>query len=389
MAENVQAALKEAERVVKKQKTCASKTIDAVDTLIREIAAARKRILAEQNTDAGSVLQELHKKLDRLDLTSQLAKETKDLHSAVNKLSKALDKAFVPDICKASREVQFDKGTLNQVIAQHFYQTGRFAVGDTFVREAQIPDSHALKEPFSAMHEILKEIRQHNLAPALAWAAEHCEELAATGAAAFEFKLHRLQFLNTLQQHGPGAALQYARMHFDAFKDSQMAEIQRLMGCLCYIKRPTSSPYADLMAPSQWEEVAREFARQCCGLMGQAYESPLLVSVAAGTVALPTLLKLATVMAGQGNQDLKTCEQLPVELELGNEFVFHSIFACPVSRDQSSPANPPMLLPCGHVLCEQSILKIAKSPTRSFKCPYCPVEATRSACRQIIFPDLQ
>ena len=31
-------------------------------------------------------------------------------------------------------------------------------------------------------------------------------------------------------------------------------------------------------------------------------------------------------------QDMRTVEQLPAELELGTEFVFHSIFACPVSR---------------------------------------------------------
>jgi hypothetical protein len=43
----------------------------------------------------------------------------------------------------------------------------------------------------------------------------------------------------------------------------------------------------------------------------QACESPLLVAVAAGSLALPTLLKLATVMAGQ-NQDFLTCNQLPV-----------------------------------------------------------------------------
>jgi hypothetical protein len=55
------------------------------------------------------------------------------------------------------------------------------------------------------------------------------------------------------------------------------------------------------------------------------------VALAAGTVALPALLKLASVME-KGGQDLQSCEQLPVELELGREFVFHSIFACPVSR---------------------------------------------------------
>ena len=48
----------------------------------------------------------------------------------------------------------------------------------------------------------------------------------------------------------------------------------------------------------------------------QALESPLLVAVAAGSVALPTLLKLAEVMAAQ-KQDLVIGEQLPVQVELG------------------------------------------------------------------------
>lgn len=47
------------------------------------------------------------------------------------------------------------------------------------------------------------------------------------------------------------------------------------------------------------------------GRVQQACESPLLVAVAAGSVALPTLLKLATVMAAK-NQDLLSCSQLPV-----------------------------------------------------------------------------
>lgn len=120
----------------------------------------------------------------------------------------------------------------------------------------------------------------------------------------------------------------------------------------------------------------------------QSYDSPLAVTVAAGSVALPAILKLASVME-KGGQEIATCQQLPIEIELGQEFVYHSIFACPVSRDQSTAENPPKLLPCNHVLCEQSILKIARSRNRTFKCPYCPMEARADNCRQLIFPDVE
>lgn len=86
-------------------------------------------------------------------------------------------------------------------------------------------------------------------------------------------------------------------------------------------------------------------------------------------------------------QDLSRCEQLPVDLELGREFVFSSIFACPVLRDQSSPSNPPMMLPCGHALCAASIDRIAKNRNHAFKCPYCPAETNKAACKRLTFPD--
>ena len=70
----------------------------------------------------------------------------------------------------------------------------------------------------------------------------------------------------------------------------------------------------------------------------QAQDSPLLVTTAAGSAALPTLLKLANIMSAQAMAELTgRDDQLPVEVPLGKEFIFHSIFACPVSRDQVSP----------------------------------------------------
>jgi hypothetical protein len=40
------------------------------------------------------------------------------------------------------------------------------------------------------------------------------------------------------------------------------------------------------------------------------------------------------------------------------------------------------------VLCEQSIQKIARSRSRVFKCPYCPMEARPDNTRTLTFPDV-
>lgn len=57
-----------------------------------------------------------------------------------------------------------------QVIAEHFYQQGNFSVGDTFVREAGIPNGDGLKRPYIAMHSVLKEVRR---------TSSHCNQLSS------------------------------------------------------------------------------------------------------------------------------------------------------------------------------------------------------------------
>lgn len=393
---SLDAAVSEVHKVVKKQKTSEAKVDKSLQDLIDLVTEARNS-LSDASTCPEQVLQELGKRIEAAGPIDSAVSYTKELHSAIGKLGKALDKAkeqgmdIQLDVCKAMRDVPMDEGPLNQVIAEHFFREGRFEVGQIFASECGLQAADELRKPYVAMHSILQQIKAKNLQPALDWVAEQRELLSPGGLPSmFEFKLQALNFVNLLKEQGRGAALSYAKQHFQRYQGRFMSAIQRLMGCMLYYGKPLAdSEYKDLLSPAAWDEVAADFTRQACSLMGQACESPLAVSVAAGAAALPPLFKLATVMEQKMQGDLRTCEQLPMELELGDEFVFHSIFACPVSRDQSTPDNPPMLLPCNHVLCEQSVLKIAKNRTRVFKCPYCPVEARADNLRALIFPDVE
>lgn len=92
--------------------------------------------------------------------------------------------------------------------------------------------------------------------------------------------------------------------------------------------------------------------------------------------------------AGDGVDDEGDDEGIPIDLNLGPEFAFTTIFSCPVSRDTGTRENPPMLLPCGHVFCRAAVSGISRGgpASRAFKCPLCPTEATPGSCRALVFP---
>lgn len=369
------------DRVSKKQKLSETRTLEVIDMITQEIGKSLGKLSNEGlGLDPRSILMEVHANLAQMGPVNEIGATQRDLNLALSKYGKVLDKFFCTDIAKAYREVDSHDHIINQIITMHFYRQGFFDLGDCFANEALEPGV-TLKAPFYEMYQILEAMKATNLEPALAWARTNREELLQKGSS-LEFELHQFQFLQLLHKGQRSEALQYARGNFSPFSAYHMGEIQRLMCSLLWADRLEASPYRDLFTSAHWEDIALQFTRECCSLLGQSYESPLRTTVSAGSQALPTLLKMATVLTSK-KQEWQLLKQLPVEIELGREFQFHSIFACPVSKDQSTAENPPMLMPCGHVLCKQSLQKLAKS--RSFKCPYCPTELNMNQCKPIFF----
>lgn len=377
-------AIKDAfDRVTKKQKLSSSKSLEVIEQIGQQIELALSRI--QSHSDHKVIVTELKTKLKEIAPLTQLEGTHKELNVALSKYPKLLEKSFNPDISRACRNVDFDIHTVNLIIASHFYREGLFDLGDCFVNEAGEPPEVAdKKSAFEEMYNILEAMKARDLGPALNWATTNREKLRENGSHV-ELKLHRLQFMETQQKQGRDEALKYARAYLAPFADTHMAEIQKLMASLLWAGRLESSPYSELLSPAHWDNLGQELAREFCNLLGQSYMSPLGVTIGAGVQGLPTLLKLMNVMTGK-KQEWQNMKQLPVPVDLGGEYQFHSVFVCPVSRDQASEENPPMLMSCGHVLCKQSITKLSKNnSTRPFKCPYCPSEVEVAHCRQLYF----
>ncbi|CAG8786290.1 3498_t:CDS:2, partial [Racocetra persica] len=305
-------------------------------------------------------------------LTSQMSDDHKEFQKTISRYEKVIDKKWKQDITIASNPDAFvDKEqVLQRTIALHFIRQGKFKLVNTFMQDTQLMDiTIDLQEQFDNMYKILDAIDNFNLRPALEWAKSKRKELEQRGSS-LEFDLHRLHYIKYLvKQKNKDEALKYARLNFNYFQTRHMHEIRRLMTAILYIHRLESSPYADLTSNDAWTDIKITFTRDFCNLLKMSCDSPLYTSLTVGSTALPTIIKMATIMKEKKNE--------------WNDMRFHSIFACPVSKEQSSEDNPPMMMPCGHVICKESLNKLSKGNGR-FKCPYCPSESTSNQAVKIV-----
>ena len=203
----------------------------------------------------------------------------------------------------------------------------------------------------------------------------------------FEFKLHRQQFIELLRggMKNQMALITYSRTHFTPFAEKYAPEIQVLMGSLMYLKSGIEiSPYANLLDPENWANICTMFTKEACSLLEVSVESPLLVTFNAGCIALPALINIKQAILQRHVADVWTSrDELPIEIDVTRKCHYHSIFACPILRQQSSDNNPPMRLTCGHVISRDALNKLTNGS--KLKCPYCPVEQNPADARQIYF----
>jgi E3 ubiquitin-protein transferase RMND5 len=295
---------------------------------------------------------------------------------------------------------------VTKAIIMHLFREGQLDVANTFLKEAwdqgTIPADDTFNEmfaplesSFTELNRIIAEIKQHrNLTLAIDWAEQHSEHLRAN-ASDLQFKLFKLQFIwlvkgpavNGLaddEYNGPAGALKYAKSHVEHFRVQHDREIGRLLTSVAYLPNINSSPYRTLYQTDRaFDDVASAFARDFCCLLNLSADSPLYLAATAGAIAFPRRLKHMQLNLAQ-RTEWTTPDEQPFETPLPPSMVFHPIFVCPVAKEQTTAENPPMILPCGHVVSREALKKIVKGSSR-FKCPYCPNEGVLKDAREIQF----
>ena len=156
------------------------------------------------------------------------------------------------------------------------------------------------------------------------------------------------------------------------------------MCLLIYLKRK-KSPYSYFFDQNQFESVQTLFSREYSQFIGQSFECPLYTSVSVGSTALPMILKISSLIKDK-SLEWTSVGELPVTIPLLDSQRYHSIFVCPVTKEQGTELNPPMMMICGHVISKESLGRLSKGSTNTrFKCPYCPIDSTAAQAVRVYF----
>ncbi|KAJ1946573.1 hypothetical protein GGF37_001086 [Kickxella alabastrina] len=385
--------IRDCDKLAKHQLSSTQKSLNSIDLALQALQTAKQSI---QTPSTVVNSESLVKAKSQIDKTQALVSDQlRELYTNVSKYGKHVEKTFKLDlsVVSTSRAFEDKRLELGQAVLQHFLREGDFELARGFAEEAQLEVGEEAVEGFEEMYGILKEIRGegHVLEGAVRWAVQRRTEMEGLGLA-LEFALHRLRFLQLVELGDAEAALRYAREWFPLFAHQRehMDEIEHLMGIFIYARRLQSSPYAAYFAKERWDQGARLFAAAFCAVRGLASVSPLGVSVDAGASALPVVCKVQGLMRDR-RVEWSQQNELAVEVPLPDAMRFHSVFACPVSKEQTSPENPPMAMPCGHVVCRASLEKLSRGlrpgtvASGRFKCPYCPAMSTMAEAKKVHF----
>ncbi|KAG8217473.1 ubiquitin-protein ligase E3 [Butyriboletus roseoflavus] len=334
----------------------------SLDSLLQSLYEVRSRV------EAGTVTQDTFALLSQTmdSRKKEIDEKQKEVYNAIAKVGKALDKKFTQPL--PTYDPLFTshaaKAALDRTIALHLLRTGQFSTAETFIEESGVEIASELHSQFVELHRIMTALRRQDVGPALEWSRKNRSFLRSRSSP-LEFYLHRSQYIRLLLSSDPSdptPAISYANAALRGFYPEHALEFKRLMTCLAYLPKQKleRSPYADLASPSLHTDLEPLFAKEYCASLGMSQQVPLrVVGDIGGGGALARIEKARTVMK-EKKSEWSQSDELPIEIPLAPENRYHSIFACPVSKDQSTEQNPPMMMTCGHVITKDSLQKLSK-----------------------------
>ncbi|ANZ73468.1 BA75_00207T0 [Komagataella pastoris] len=324
----------------------------------------------------------------------QSLKHEKSLNTVIKKYQKSIDKVFNFDLSEVYRhriplESTRCRQLVDRALIMHLLRIGDFEAANTIAKmdNIQVPDQ--LLSKFHELEEISEDLTvHHRLDKAIAWANVNKYNLQRIGSD-LQFNLHKLKFIDIYKKNpsSPYPAYEYAKMNFPHFGNTHLDVISKLMSSTIFTPNEPENPYLDSinLTSSPYQKLFTQLSRDFCSFVGLSSESPIFNTLQASYIAIPNFIKFNKISKMKNEKlDWTSENELPFEVELPKSLQFHSIFICPVSKEETTPQNSPMALGCRHLISKDSLAKLKKRNS-SIKCPYCPKTFAANEIQEVQF----
>lgn len=333
---------------------------DSAERISGHIAATQSLIARLETLEDLSQIDELTKQWEK-----DTRKNLKSSNSSINKLAKALDRVEpLIENCHLYKIPREMTPVIDNAIRLHLLREGDLGI--------DVGRSDLITQ-FGEKNRILECIMQGDLEPLIEWMSANAKRTE------LEFMTHRLQFLQYSSKGEVFKAYDYGKRWFPGMlqDETNLKDTAKLVASLIY---PHNAP---LWNESDLSELGILFSQQFCSHIGFSFESTLSTILLSAHIALPYFDKFQRIKA-LTQLDWSSTDELPFEVPLPEQLKFHAVYICPVTKCETTAENPAMSLPCHHVISKQAMWNLSKNGS-SFKCPYCPVTALPTQCKEVQF----
>ena len=343
-----------------------------IDSVIDHITTFEQQAEGLTDSDFQSRIFSLFEEIKAIEPLKKICHSHRESFAFLGRFGKEIEAMFANNLeeLHAHKAESFDSRVLDSVISDYLISQGMYDQANLLCSEGCMQTDKLLK-----FHRSIQLLENFELDAALLTIKELGEP-----ARNIEFCIHKLKFIQILKSGNLPAAMEYARNYMQDFADTHLEEIKQLMCSCLFANRSENSPYSEMFADGYPKEIVKEMLREWSEVSGIPPVSPLQTILRTGDQVIAELIPL-TQLAG----DKFWASPVPTELKLDPELVFHSTFVCPVSKEVATLNNPPIMLPCGHLIAKHSMEKLLSSTIRAkFKCPTCPTEVTEKDTKKII-----
>lgn len=228
---------------------------------------------------------------------------------------------------------------------------------------------------FVEMAQIVRELKNGDPKACMQWAAD---------GSLLEFELYLLEAMNSLEKGDKLKTYRYLLTKIpDFMAKTRKHKLRHKVAPLLAQLVVSSESKFDIK--EQLEKCVNLFTKDYCAQNHLSFNSPLFLIVLSGIISFQFFIKYRTIRA-VSHVDWSTEDELPFNVKLPDFLTkFHPIFICPVLKEETTKENPPFALPCHHIISKYSLDKLSKNGTCNFKCPYCPIMASRSRTKRVNF----